>query len=707
MNNQDFRKISGASLDSYNFNSTEAVNSLDEPFFDLPEEIFLPQKVENEIANSNNGKGGAYSGTGPLSDKSLLEYQGPGDIVEIKAEAFKPEQTEALLTISSLLNSDLNPGRVLRDMLKPIRALFHANRAAVFLREQLPMPDPDNPDEIENNTENSAIICAASLGLSQKYIEHITEFYETKEFARLQNLGEPILVQDAQNDYRLNGVRELSQHEGFQTMLTLPLKYRQRLIGLLVLYHDSQHQYTAQETRLLTVFANQAALAIVNARLYHDTVRREREAAVIAQASRNFNSSLQSREVLNYVVHTAASLFGNTALIFIVRESGDAAKPTAFFSSAEPPPGIIIPSPVRTLEPIKSGEGVVGKTIQLGAPYFIQNSQEVLNSAPFIKPEYNVESLLSVPLKARGRTIGALVLYKIQLDSDAKSKKIRPLLKRSINLAQALADRAAIAIENARAYELELNEQRAKDEFLSFIAHELRTPLTSIKGYNHLLSKKLGQPDLTKLKSDPEEFVKSLARYSEVIETQSERLYNLIQDLSSIALIEKGSLAVHLRGLNLVELAQEVVEGVRNDLDTSQQGRVNHQIRLRCNQAEIEADLDPDSTKRILRNLLSNAIKFSPKGGAINVRVVQAPDEVVLAVQDFGIGISVDDQAHIFERLYKASSQPGKANGLGLGLYVAKSLTEAQGGRIEVVSQEGVGSTFTISFPLPPRQQSE
>lgn len=705
MNNQNFVKTSGASLDAYNFNTAEASNSADEPVFELPEEIFLPHRVEGEAglpANSNNGRGGARPGTGPLSDKSMLEYQGPGELLEVRAEGLKPEQAEALLTISGLLNSDLNPGRVLRDMLKPIRALFYANRAAVFLRQQLPLPDPDNPVKVENETENGPIICAAALGLSQEYIDHVTEFYETKEFARLQSLGQPVYVEDAQQDYRLNGVRELNRREGFQTMLTLPLEYRQRLIGLLVLYHDARHKYSEQEIKLLTVFANQAALAIINARLYHETVRREREAAMLAQATRNFNSSLQSREVLNHVVQAAASLLGNTALVFIVREGSDTIQPTAFYSNVAPPPGITIPSPVRTLGTIRSGEGAVGKTIQMGVPFFIQNSQDVMKAASFIRAEYKVDALLCVPLKAAGRTIGALVSYKIQLDSDAKSKKIRPLSKSNIHLAQALADRAAVAIENARSYELEIREQRAKDEFLAFVAHELRTPLTSIKGYNHLLSKKLQQPDFNK----PEQFLKGLEHYCEVIGTQSDRLYNLIQDLSSIAQIEKGTLEVHLRELDLVGLAREVIQAAQNDLETSQSGRVNHEIRLRSNQAEIDLALDPDATKRILRNLLSNAIKFSPKGGVINVRVVQAPDEVVLAVQDSGIGISVDDQPQIFERLYKASSQPGKANGLGLGLYVAKSLTEAQGGRIEVASQEGVGSTFTVSFPLPPRPQT-
>ncbi len=640
-----------------------------------------------------------------IADTSVLEYTGPGQTVEPDQTVLRPEQAEALLTISALLNSDLNPGRVLGDMLKALRALFHADRAAVFLRQSLPVSDP--PDQTENAPDNTAvgsIMCAAALGLSQSYIKQVISFYETKEFRRLQKIRQPVFVSDAQNEQSLNGVRELNRREGFQTMLTLPLLHREVLGGLLVLYHDQKHNYAPQEVKLLTVFANQAALAISNARLYQETLRREREADLLAQASRAFNSSLKLREVLNEVVRAATSILGNTALVFILREGSDQAHPVAYYSksgAADSDPANKIPSPVRTQPPVRLGEGAIGKTIQTGVPFFICSLKDMQHAAPFLRPQDNVQSLLCVPLKMRGRAIGALLSYTLPEQADPKSS--RAVRERQLTLAQALADRAAVAIENARLYEAEKREQQVKDEFLSFVAHELRTPLTSIKGYNHLLAKKLQTPG-SQFQTDPQAYLKGLQHYSEVMESQSERLYQLIQDLSSIGRIESGRLEIDLRTINLVELVRATVATFETELKLAQSPYPSHQINLRITRPTITAQLDSNAVGRALRSLLSNAVKFSPKGSEIAVRLTQINAEAVLTVQDGGIGIPLQDQEQIFERFYKASSQSGRANGLGLGLYIARNLVKAQGGQIHVRSEEGVGSTFIVTFPLPAKE---
>jgi signal transduction histidine kinase len=691
--------------------------SFDEFLLDLEVEPFSPDLLAVEPALAEEEA--APSPKSPaVNVDAALDYEGPGRVLEASSSSLRPEQAEALLTISGLLNSDLNPGRVLNDMLKPIRSLFHANRAAVFLRQHLPLAITSDTATInvstevepEDKGEVGPIICAAALGLSQEYINQIITFYETKEFRRIQRLRQPVLVADAQHDYRLNGVRELNRREGFQTMLTLPLFHRQLLIGLLVLYHDQKQDYAPEEVNLLTIFANQAALAISNARLYQDARRREREAAFLAQASRFFNSSLKLRDVLTQVVQASATILGNTALVFIVREGSDEAHPIAYFSKATTSSAdwIKTPSPVRTQPPIKVGEGAIGKTIQSGVPFYIRNPKDILRVAPFVREDDNVQSLLCVPLKTRGSSIGVLVSYEIQgeLGASPKAKKMHTIGQGHISLAQALADRAAIAIENARLYEAEKREQQAKDEFLSFVAHELRTPLTSIMGYNHMLAKKLQEPGaLTAYQANPQSFLSGLQHYSDVVELQASRLYNLTQDIASISQIESGSLDVNLNTVDLVELVRETLLTFEAELKAAPQTRQAHQFKLSSSKPVMRLMLDANATARILRILLSNAVKFSPQPNSteILVRLSQTPTEVTLAVQDSGIGLRSSDQERIFERFYKARSQAGRANGLGLGLYIAKNLVEAQGGRINVISEEGVGSTFTLTFLLPPK----
>lgn len=611
--------------------------------------------------------------------------------------AVRPEQAEALLSISALLNQDLNPGRVLYGLISQIKALFHADRVGVFLRQNLMADEEGNA-----KADFGPVVCAASIGLSDEYTDAIIAYYEEKEFRQLQSLRRPVYIANAQNDVRLNGLRALNKQEGFQSVLTLPLLNRENLIGVLELYHDHPRVYSNDEIRILTIFANQAALSITNARLYEDARRREFESARLSEAGRVFNSSLKLREVLQHIALASMKLLGNSVMIFIVQEGTTTAAPILWDSEIDPPGTIQKVSPLRTTRPIQPGEGAVGKTLQSGVPFFLSEKRDIMKSAPFIRPEEQVSSLICVPLKAYGRVIGVLASYQVTYGLD----EIEPLEKYHINLATQLADRAAIAMQNARLYEAEKREQKVKDEFLSLISHELKTPLTSIKGYNHLLSKRLNIP--TPL--DPEEqlrVIDGLRHYTEVMSSQIERLYNLVEELASISHIETGKLALNLSRVELVSLVKEQIELMEEQFKLARQPRIRHQFEFRALPQTIPAEVDPEALSRVVLNLLTNAVKFSPKGGTIRVRVQQGSDELYIMVQDEGIGMPADVQERIFDRFYKVNSHPNRANGLGLGLYISKHLIEGMGGRIKVESAESVGSTFTISLPRPPKDPEQ
>jgi signal transduction histidine kinase len=116
--------------------------------------------------------------------------------------------------------------------------------------------------------------------------------------------------------------------------------------------------------------------------------------------------------------------------------------------------------------------------------------------------------------------------------------------------------------------------------------------------------------------------------------------------------------------------------------------------------ANLLAEVDPAAFARVIHNLLTNAVKFSPNGGLIRVEVALGPSQMVkISISDPGIGISEQDLPHIFERFYKASSQPNRANGLGLGLFISRSLTQAMRGQLIATSEEGSGSTFMVLIP--------
>jgi signal transduction histidine kinase len=333
--------------------------------------------------------------------------------------------------------------------------------------------------------------------------------------------------------------------------------------------------------------------------------------------------------------------------------------------------------------------------MQSGVSFLLRDPAEILKSIPFLVKSDGVNSLLCVPLKTRGRIIGTLLAYMVTYGLPGK-----PLDEDQLGLAQALADRAAVAIENARLYEAEKREQRVKDEFLTLVSHELNTPLTNLKGYNQLMSKKLGEVSAPVAGEPANRAVESLRHFTGIMGSQIDRLQYLVTDLARIPQIENGQLELQLSPQALLPLVQDEVQRVEELLKAPGGPPLRHKFEVAARKANLLAEVDPAAFARVIHNLLTNAVKFSPNGGLVRVEVALGPSQMVkISISDPGIGISEQDLPHIFERFYKASSQPNRANGLGLGLFISRSLTQAMGGQLIATSEEGSGSTFMVLIP--------
>ncbi len=623
-------------------------------------------------------------------DKTPTGYsEGESSPVPVATTIF-PRQIEALLEISTLLNGNLNTGRFLQDVLDKICKHFQADRAAVFLREKL-LPASENQTISEAHKHDTGpIICPAHLGLSSHYIETMTAFYEQSEFRQLQATLRPVYISDIEQG--LNVHLKFNRSEGFHSMATLPLIYQATLLGTLVLYHDQVYTYFEPETSVLNLVSNQLALAIANARLYEQARSREHEAAQLADAGRIFNSSLTTHEVLNRVVRTVGEMIGNSALVYIIQERLGEAYPVAFYSKALYHQKNKTVSPVKNSQAVLPGKGAIGRVLQTNVPLLMLDPAEITRAIPFIAPEHEVNGLVCVPLRARGQIIGALLSYQLTAGQPAK-----PYGDEQLGLALALADRAAVAIDNARRYDAEKRQQHVKDEFLALVSHELYTPLANIKGFNQLLARKL--IDAVERAGTPNPTVDSLRHYTEIMGGQIDRLQLLVNDLTKISLIETGQLKATNQAVRLVPLVQAEVKALEKALLVNRDRQNRHRLSVAAVDPNLTVQGDSHFVTRILQNLLSNAIKFSPEGGLVRVDLVASPGRTVkLTVSDQGIGLSTHDLPHIFDRFYKTSSHPGRANGLGLGLYLSKSLAEAMGGHLLVSSQEGHGSSFTLQL---------
>jgi signal transduction histidine kinase len=225
---------------------------------------------------------------------------------------------------------------------------------------------------------------------------------------------------------------------------------------------------------------------------------------------------------------------------------------------------------------------------------------------------------------------------------------------------------------------------KLKDEFVALISHDLRTPLTSIMGYLELT---LDDPTLTDEQRD----------YLHVVERNSERLLNLVNDLLFVARLEAGQFELRLAEVDLAAVAQQVVE------EAAPRARAK-EVTVVCTAGDVpELSVDRGRMFQLLGNLISNAVTFTPEGGRVDVRVFTTEDGVAVEVADTGIGIAREELRHLFDRFFRASSAKDRQiPGTGLGLYIARAIVTAHGGTISVDSELGGGTTFRLELPTAP-----
>ena len=224
--------------------------------------------------------------------------------------------------------------------------------------------------------------------------------------------------------------------------------------------------------------------------------------------------------------------------------------------------------------------------------------------------------------------------------------------------------------------------ERLREEFVQIVSHELRTPLTSIAGFAQLL----GQ--LT-----PERLEEQAPVIVERLRENTDRMRALVEELLEVNDIAASGVSLSPRAVDLGDTVERAAQSVFRGHD--------HPLTIEVSPDMPRVVCDAESIGRVVTNLVDNAVKYSPEGGAITVRVATEGDEAIIAVADEGIGISECDRPSIFEPFRQADmSSTREFEGIGLGLYIVREIVMAHGGRIEVVSEPGVGSTFTVRLPL-------
>jgi signal transduction histidine kinase/putative methionine-R-sulfoxide reductase with GAF domain len=465
------------------------------------------------------------------------------------------------------------------------------------------------------------------------------------------------------NDLAADGIRATTPVRSY---LAVPLIWRGDALGVLEVDSTESGAFRPADLALVERLAAILAGSIELARRYAAEARALAEArtsqerlAFLAKASHIVSMSLDAETTLDNVRQLAVPMLGDVCLVDLV----DPERP------APPRISSIINSGHHELIPYLSDDDLASLVRE-------EDRQAIGMPLP--------HSALVVPLWARGRALGALSLFITHSRREHTSV--------DLHLAQDLADRVGLAVDNARLFEQVQNAVHTRDEFLAAASHDLKNPLAVVKAQAQLLQRRLTRSS----NSDPAQAMEGLSRIVSV----AERAVSLVDDLLDVARLQLGgTLELERRPVDLVRLARDAVSAY-------QMAAERRRVSLQVDQDAIVGEWDERRLTRVMDNLLSNALKYSPEDSEVSVRVARQPDgettAAVFAVRDRGIGIPAEDLPHLFERFRRGRNVPGSVAGSGVGLASARHIVQSHGGRITVTSREGEGSTFTVYLPLAP-----
>jgi len=334
---------------------------------------------------------------------------------------------------------------------------------------------------------------------------------------------------------------------------------------------------------------------------------------------------------------------------------------------------------------IPFGQGIIGRVASDRRGVVFDDLPASVRADPFLGP-IGLNSLIAAPLGVESRMLGILLVG---------TRHHRRFVEADLEFLQIVADRVALAIDRARLFDAEQMARREaaeagyavrlRDEFLSVASHELRNPVAGMKGAAQLLrrAEQRGQLDEERLH-----------RYVGMIEQTANRLGTLTDDLLDVSRLQQGRLPLRLRQTDVSALLDAVVERL-------QEQSPSHRLVLDVADSPCTALVDPDRIEQVIENLLSNAIKYTPEGGDINVSLLRTDAGIELRVRDPGIGLPTGAMEGIFEPFGRASNAVERnIEGLGLGLYICRQISEQHGGRLWAESGgEGTGTTMRVWLP--------
>ena len=467
-----------------------------------------------------------------------------------------------------------------------------------------------------------------------------------------------------------------------KAFLCAPLLSGTRSIGVIGMGFYAPRRFSLADRAFLETIARQCALALERTRLLTEARENERRLGFLAEASTVLAGSLDYEDTIASVTRLAVPTVADWAAVDIAEQGGTFKR--IAIAHVDERKIELARELDRRWPPRQEDPTGLANVVRTGVAELVSVISDEMLAAAIDDPDrlaaarsLGLASWMCVPLKMRERTIGA-----ITFGSAESGRRFGPA---DLALAEDLAVRAGIAIENATSFREADEANRMKDEFLATMSHELRTPLGAILGWASMLQ--------TDKRDDPGAIDRGLS----AIERNARAQVKLIEDVLDVSRIITGKLRIEPRAVDVgavVSAAMDVVRPMAAAKGVSILGLIAPE--------PLPTFGDPDRIQQILWNLMSNAVKFTPKGGTVEVAVERKGATIRIAVTDSGEGIKPQFLPFIFERFRQADgSTTRRHGGLGLGLAIARHLVELHGGTIRVDSEgEGRGASFTVTLPM-------